>query len=373
MAKISRQKFSGMGYYEEDFQKDRKWRYDLTVARNARTQTPIVIQENIRQHSCTILGQEYGKKKNVLLTSIASDLEQKVCNDEARETALRKLIKKGRADYNMPKHAEGEKVVFRDSDVIPRPGCQKEYQEILDRYPSCCVILVSPDESLCDEAARLAVSVGISPKYIDSDLKYDSKRYTEFGRFTAVLSSESRPGCFISKKRINLADSFRTGDVIIVNSGTQHGQTAESTTGCVFQQMVRQAMFDRHIVAGSSPIPVIEYVDSLQTMGVDDWLESMFALGRKFGFCMVYAIETTSLLDDTSLGMGLQHLLLRGGTVICLDREAVEELAIELPALAQATSKNMMPDGNKIFLLTKNKPPFIDFQLGICSRQLSGK
>lgn len=161
--------------------------------------------------------------------------------------------------------------------------------------------------------------------------------------------------------------------MIIVNSGTQHGQTAESTTGCVFQQMVRQAMFDRHIVAGSSPIPVIEYVDSLQTMGVDDWLESMFALGRKFGFCMVYAIETTSLLDDTSLGMGLQHLLLRGGTVICLDREAVEELAIELPALAQATSKNMMPDGNKIFLLTKNKPPFIDFQLGICSRQASGK
>lgn len=174
MAKISRQKFSSMGYYEEDFQKDRKWRYDLTVARNARTQTPIVIQENIRQHSCTILGQEYGKKKNVLLTSIASDLEQKVCNDEARETALRKLIKKGRADYNIPNHAEGEKIVFRDSDVIPRPGCQKEYQEILDRYPSCCVILVSPDESLCDEAARLAVSVGISPKYIDSDLKYVS-------------------------------------------------------------------------------------------------------------------------------------------------------------------------------------------------------
>lgn len=62
MAKISRQKISSMGYYEEDFQKDRKWRYDLTVARNARTQTPIVIQENIRQHSCMILGQEYGEE-----------------------------------------------------------------------------------------------------------------------------------------------------------------------------------------------------------------------------------------------------------------------------------------------------------------------
>ena len=31
MAKISRQKFSSMGYYEEDFQKDRKWRYELTI------------------------------------------------------------------------------------------------------------------------------------------------------------------------------------------------------------------------------------------------------------------------------------------------------------------------------------------------------
>lgn len=72
--------------------------------------------------------------------------------------------------------------------MIPRPGCQKDYREVLDRYPSCCVILVSPDKALCDEAARLAVSVGISPKYVDSGLKYDSKRYTEFGRYTAALN-----------------------------------------------------------------------------------------------------------------------------------------------------------------------------------------
>ena len=109
-------------------------------------------------------------------------------------------------------------------------------------------------------------------------------------------------------------------------------------------------------------------------MGMYDWFEPMAVLGRKFGFWMVYAIETTTLLDTVSLDMGLQHLLLREDAVICLDREAVKELAVELPALAQAVSaNNMMPDGNKIFLLTKNKPPFIDFQLGICSRQASGK
>ena len=109
-------------------------------------------------------------------------------------------------------------------------------------------------------------------------------------------------------------------------------------------------------------------------MGMADWFEPMAALGSKFGFWMVYAIETTALLDNVSRDLGLQHLLLREGAVICLNREAVKDLAIELPALAQAVSmKNMMPDGDKIFLLTKNKPPFIDFQLGICSRQSSGE
>ena len=67
------------------------------------TQAPIVLREDIRQHGCTILGQEDKKKKDILLSSIESDLNQKVCNDEARETELRKLIKKGRADYNMQK------------------------------------------------------------------------------------------------------------------------------------------------------------------------------------------------------------------------------------------------------------------------------
>lgn len=515
MAKIDIQKIFGRGHCEDDSQKDRKWCYDLTIARNAQTQAPIVLREDIRQHGCTILGQENKKKKDILLTSIASDLNQKVCNDEARETELRKLIKKGRADYNMQKHAEGEKVIFKDSDVIPRPGCQKDYRKVLDRYPSCCVILVSPDKALCDEAARLAVSVGISPKYVDSSIKYDSKRYAEFGSYTATLNpfmmprtrknltlkdaayhavqiskttaamigmispasqsgdlwtgfndealrvmvflvvlyynrvkacdvtwtevlrvwndvselrtitaaleglldredssipelpvalarakdflkndgarfrdytypvrntintflSDTHFGCLTSgRKCIDLVESFRTGDVIIVNSDIQNGKTASSVTGCVFQQMVRQAMFDRDIVPGSFPLPVIEYIDSLPTMGMYDWFEPMAVLGRKFGFWMVYAIETTTLLDTVSLDMGLQHLLLREDAVICLDREAVKELAVELPALAQAVSaNNMMPDGNKIFLLTKNKPHFIDFQLGICSRQASGK
>lgn len=88
--------------------------------------------------------------------------------------------------------------------MIPRPGYQKDYREVLDRYPSCCVILVSPDKALCDEAARLAVSVGISPKYVDSGLKYDSKRYTEFGRYTAALNPFMMPK---TRKKLTLEDA----------------------------------------------------------------------------------------------------------------------------------------------------------------------
>ncbi len=118
--KIDRQKIFGREHFEDDPQKDRKWHYDLTIARNAQTQAPIVLREDIRQHGCTILGHEDEKKKDILLTSIASDFERKVCNDEAREMALRKLIKKGRADYNVPNHAEGEKIIFKDNGISRR-------------------------------------------------------------------------------------------------------------------------------------------------------------------------------------------------------------------------------------------------------------
>ena len=103
MAKIDRRKFFGRGHCEDDSQKDRKWRYNLTIARNAQTQAPNVLREDIRQHGCTILGEEDKKKKDILLSSVEPALNQNVCNDEARETELRKLIKKGRADYNKKK------------------------------------------------------------------------------------------------------------------------------------------------------------------------------------------------------------------------------------------------------------------------------
>ena len=173
-----------------EMRKNAKYLYDLPIARDVKTQNPIIVQEKSRRTQCTILGKAEAKKKKLLLSAIESDLDQKVYNDAAREKALRDLVKKGRADIKIPKNAgaEGEAVPFKDQYIVPRPGCDKEYQEIRDKYKSCCLVVVSPDEALCDEVARLALERGIHPKYIDSNLKYDSKRYTEFSQYVANLN-----------------------------------------------------------------------------------------------------------------------------------------------------------------------------------------
>ena len=113
-----------------EMRKNAKYLYDLPIARDVKTQNPIIVQEKSRRTQCTILGKAEAKKKKLLLSAIESDLDQKVYNDAAREKALRDLVKKGRADIKIPKNAgaEGEAVPFKDQYIVPRPGCDKEYQ-----------------------------------------------------------------------------------------------------------------------------------------------------------------------------------------------------------------------------------------------------
>lgn len=501
-----------------EMRKNAKYLYDLPIARDVKTQNPIIVQEKSRRTQCTILGKAEAKKKKLLLSAIESDLDQKVYNDAAREKALRDLVKKGRADIKIPKNAgaEGEAVPFKDQYIVPRPGCDKEYQEIRDKYKSCCLVVVSPDEALCDEVARLALERGIHPKYIDSNLKYDSKRYTEFSQYVAnlnpfvftkknmspedvaayiydisetitttldmigskpkrkadadknafftvtdntairiiisiaviydlqikkcqptwadvitawddmdvlhkmiveleallgedsklrkeekvptweeifhyakehilkdngawlkkytyqirnevnMLLAEPHWSCLTAgKKWINLAESFQTGDVIVVNTGLKYGKGIASVTGYVFQQMVKRTMLDRKISYATYPLPVIEYIDQLPTILSADWMEPMLALSRKYGFVMTYTVDATKQIDGGIRELAIKSGLLRVGTVICLNRKAVEDLGTELAALSSFRSlEEMMPEGGLLLLLTKKMPPFTDLQLG---------
>ena len=63
--------------------------------------------------------------------------------------------------------------------------------------------------------------------------------------------------------------------------------------------------------------------------------------------------------------LAIKSGLLRVGTVICLNRKAVEDLGTELAALSSFRSlEEMMPEGGLLLLLTKKVPPFTDLQLG---------
>ena len=65
-----------------EMRKNAKYLYDLPIARDVKTQNPIIVQEKSRRTQCTILGKAEAKKKKLLLSAIESDLDQKVCNRE---------------------------------------------------------------------------------------------------------------------------------------------------------------------------------------------------------------------------------------------------------------------------------------------------
>ena len=91
----------------------------------------------------------------------------------------------------------------------------------------------------------------------------------------------------------------------------------------------------------------------------------MLALSRKYGFVMTYTVDATKQIDGGIRELAIKSGLLRVGTVICLNRKAVEDLGTELAALSSFRSlEEMMPEGGLLLLLTKKMPPFTDLQLG---------
>ena len=177
-----------------DQRKNKKWLYDLSIVNNLKTGKPIVIQESDRGTHFTVTGQTgTGKTATLIYPAIVSDMNQKIMNDDLREKALYEMVQEGKAILNLPEHAEGERIPFRNRYVIPKPGYEKEYQEICEKFKTCCIIAVAPDNDLCDGVARLALARGLEPKFIDPTLESEPERMKEFGQYWYGLNPFAVP------------------------------------------------------------------------------------------------------------------------------------------------------------------------------------
>lgn len=188
-----------------DMRKDKEYLYDLTIVHNLDTGKPITVQESDRSTHFTVIGQTgTGKTATGFYPAIVSDLNQKICNDDTREKALLKMVREGKAILNLP---EGY-TTFRSSYIVPKKKFEKEYQNILKKYKTCCIIAVAPDNDLCDGVARLALARGITPKFIDPTLESEPERFAEFGQYLAGLNPFAVPTNL--KEDINAEAKFIT-------------------------------------------------------------------------------------------------------------------------------------------------------------------
>lgn len=73
-----------------EMRKNAKYLYDLPIARDVKTQNPIIVQEKSRRTQCTILGKAEAKKKKLLLSAIESDLDRRftMTRQERRHCAI---------------------------------------------------------------------------------------------------------------------------------------------------------------------------------------------------------------------------------------------------------------------------------------------
>lgn len=160
------------------------------------------------QYRChgTIIGEPQ-ETRPILYAAMAADLEEKLRNDALRNQKLEKL-KRGWNTF------------------LPKKIVQNQYNRICDQYRTCCMIVVAPDNQLCDAAARLAISHGVAPKIIDATLEGD--RLSEFGQYAVGLNPFKIPESVEKNAPGYLTETAETILKVLVKTAPEKIQTNDS-------------------------------------------------------------------------------------------------------------------------------------------------
>lgn len=150
----------------DDRGENKEYCYDLQICKDLETGGEVIEYEKDRMLHKLITGPSgCGKTGSVILPSINNDLRIKAQNDDLRYGEFERMIKEGKAFLNFgDDYIPGE---FKDKYVVPLDAYKKEYVKICNKYRTCCIILMAPDDQTCIKAMELCRVWGVKPKLMD--------------------------------------------------------------------------------------------------------------------------------------------------------------------------------------------------------------
>lgn len=204
-----------------DLRKNRDALYDQVLADDVYTNEPIVFREKDRgTHGIFIGPSGTGKTTRIILPAIMQDMQQKVYNDSMRERLLLHMVEEGKAYINI--REDDDPLKFKNRYVVPLENFTDEYNEICKRYQTACIVAVGPDSDLGDDVCRMAISMGLTPKYLDPSMEDNGDRLKEFGRYCVGLNpfhipdevrgDMAKEAKYVTTVAMNVAEQFEIID-----------------------------------------------------------------------------------------------------------------------------------------------------------------
>lgn len=188
-----------------DFRKNKKYSYDMHFVRRLFDGSNYVVREMDRFLHTLINGASgTGKTSSTLIVRISDDLDKRCLNEDMQKKKALKLLKKNKA--YMKESFDDEH--FSIDKIAPKPGFEKEYQKIIDKYRICGITVVAPNYGLTDDIYEFCKIRSIPCNRIDPIPLYDGTHKEGFIGFNPLYISPLIPEWSVRKEVIKRATLF---------------------------------------------------------------------------------------------------------------------------------------------------------------------
>ena len=200
--------------------------------------------------------------------------------------------------------------------------------------------------------ANFAVTKDI--RGVEKKTKFDENAS---GLRMALQELEASPGVnalFSSENTLNIDESLKNGDVLIVNFPLSISETAAVGWGLAFQLTLKEAITRRDTRDGKS-IPVFEYIDELASIA-GEWFGTFIQLARKYSLGFIGALQSADQLDRSENTRFLKQIVTSVGTQYVYGRASLTEMELysELSG-TKTVSQTMMSKNYTSFLSSETR------------------